>query len=111
MIITTAIISVTLMIGAYFLFRDTLNRIQYLERLGIYWITRNTATNEMPRFSKAFMRTTSAPYWRGRGVQVRYWRYVTQVGRLTMRVDSLHAQISDNPTLVDGVKPKDLRKW
>lgn len=89
---------------------DTLNRIQYIERLRLYWITRDTGSTE-PFISKAFMRQTAAPFWRGHGVQIRLGKYVFQIGRLEYRVDSLASQISNNPNILAGVQPKELRKW
>jgi len=108
MLITIGIISVMLMIGAYFLFKDTLNRIQYLETLRIYWITKNNGKGQ-PRITRAIMRTTSAPYWQGRGVQFRFGSHTFQVGVLTMRVSSLEAQISNKPHAFDGLTGKQLR--
>jgi hypothetical protein len=108
MLIAIVIISVMLMIGAYFLFRDTMNKIQYLEILRLYWITRDTGEGQ-PLFAKATMRQTSAPYWRGKGVQVRVGKHTFQVGLLTMRVDSLESQISNIGWL--ETEPKKLRQW
>lgn len=93
---------------AWLLFKDTMNRIQYVERLRLYWITRNNGTDE-PVVSKAFMRQTSPPYWRGRGIQFRFRSFTFQVGVLTMRVNSLESQISRLGWL--PAHPKELRKW
>jgi hypothetical protein len=110
MLITIGIISVTLMIGAWFLFKDTLNRIQYVEVLRLYWITRDNADDHTPLIAKATMRQTAAPFWRGRGVQVRLPRSLTfQVGLLTVKVDSLESQISNLGWL--DTEPKKLRRW
>lgn len=108
MLITIGIISVMLMIGAYFLFKDTMNRIQYLETLRLYWITKDNGEGQ-PLFAKATMRQTSAPFWRGRGYQVRFRKHTFQVGVLTMRVDSLEAQISNKPAVFEGFTGKHLR--
>jgi len=110
MLITIGIISVTLMIGAYYLFKDTLNRIQYLETLRIYWITKDNGKGQ-PLVTKAIMRQTAPPFWRGRGIQVRLGKLTFQVGLLTMRVDSLDAQISNRPDAFDGMTAKQLRRW
>lgn len=109
MLIASAIVVVLLMIGAYFLFRDTMNRIQYLEILRLYWITRDTGETGQPFFAKATMRQTAAPYWRGKGVQFRLGKYTFQVGLLTMRVDSLESQISNLGWL--EMETKKLRNW
>lgn len=110
MLITTCVIGVLLVVGAYFLFRDTMNRVQYLETLRIYWITKNNGKGQ-PLAASATMRQTSAPYWRGRGVQLRFGSLTFQVGVLTMRVNSLDAQISDRPDAFDHLSAKHLRRW
>ena len=94
--------------GSYFLFRDTMNRIQYLRWLGIYWITRDTGVKGSPIAKRAFMRQTHSPYWRGEGIEFRFRQLTFQVGRLTMRVDNLDAQLGfrllDTPV-------KQIRSW
>lgn len=98
-------------LGSYFLFRDTMNKAQYIERLNLYWITRNTGVPGSPLIKKAWMRQTSAPYWRGKGVEVRIRSLTFQVGLLTMRVDSLDSQLSSKQYLFDAVQPNELRQW
>jgi hypothetical protein len=75
-------VGVGLGVGAYFLFKDTLNRIQYVERLRLYWITKDNAAPGTRRITKAFMRQTSPPWHRGSGIQVRLGKYTFQVGVL-----------------------------
>ena len=53
-------------IGVYLLFRDTMNRIQYLQSVRLYWITRNNGVRGTKVITRAFMRQT-AP--RGGGVR------------------------------------------
>lgn len=108
MLITIAIIGLALTVLAWFLFKDTMNRIQYIESLRIYWITRDIGTPGEPHFAKGFMRQTADPFWRGKGIQVRIGKYVFQVGRLTMRVDSLASQIGRG---FQDYSPKTIRKW
>lgn len=98
-------------IGAYFLFNDTLNRIQYIERLRVYWITRDTGTEGTPFISRAWMRQTAEPYWRGHGIQFRVGQYTFQVGKLDDKAESLSAQISNAPSVFDSLTPKDIRQW
>jgi hypothetical protein len=98
-----------LSVGAFFLFKDTMNKLQYVEYLRLYWITRDIGVKGTPIICKATMRGTGAPYWRGRGIQFRCGKLTFQVGVLKVRVDSLESQISavgwlDTPT-------KQLRKW
>ena len=102
------LIMFALLVGAYFLFRDTMNRIQYLERVGIYWITRDNATVDTPRVMRAIMRQTAPPYWRGRGVQFRFRRWTFQVGRLTEKVSTLDKQLGRG--WLPDVEPKVFRK-
>ncbi len=95
--------------GAYLLFRDTLNRIQYLERIHTYWITRdNPAPNTPFLIRHAYMRQTAEPYWRGRGWQFRVGPRTFQVGHLTMKVNSLEAQVGRG---FYDYTPKELRPW
>lgn len=78
---------------AYLLFKDTMNRLQYVQTLRIYWITRNNAAPKTPIVCKAFMHQTHEPWWRGSGVQFRFKQYSFQVGVLTSRGDGLLDQI------------------
>lgn len=71
-----------LLVGAYFLFRDTMNRIQYIEHLRLYWITKNTARKGVPLIALSFMKQTQAPYWYGKGVEVRVFKWTFQLGIL-----------------------------
>lgn len=78
MLIVLLSLMVLLLIGAYFLFRDTMNRLQYLGKL--YWITRNNGAKGTPFVGKAFMRGTAPPWKVGNGVQFRLFKYTFQVG-------------------------------
>lgn len=64
--------------GLYFLFKDTLNRLQYIGP--IYWITRDNGSLSEPRFARAFMRGTAPPWKIGKGIQFRLFYYTVQVG-------------------------------
>ena len=96
-----------IIVGGYFLFRDTMNRIQYIERLRIYWITRDNATDDTPFITRAFMRHTSPPYWRGKGVQFAVGKHTFQVGILTgkakAKVMSLQEWLEDEDEVTMGV--------
>jgi hypothetical protein len=105
-----AIVLLAIIVGGYFLFRDTMNRIQYLERLRLYWIIKDDGVKGTPVFTRGtFMRQTAEPYWRGRGFQVRIGTHTVQIGRLRMKVCSLEAQISRLGWL--PTEPKLLRRW
>ena len=108
MLITITVLSVLLSIGAYLLFKDTKNRIQYVEFLRIYWIARDNGEGQ-PRWVRASMRQTSDPFWRGRGYQLRVGKFTLQVGKLICKVDSLESQISNLGWL--PTEPKLLRRW
>jgi hypothetical protein len=69
-------------LGAYLLFKDTMNRIQYIEHLRLYWITKNTARSGVPFIAPSFMRQTQAPFWHGTGVEVRFFKWTFQLGLL-----------------------------
>jgi hypothetical protein len=95
----------------FLLFRGTMNRIQYIERLGLYWITKDNGVKGTPWMqTDAFMRQTDPPYWRGHGVQFRFGQLTFQVGLLTMRVDSLASQLSASEYF-DQITAKQIRKW
>ena len=95
-------------LGAYLLFRDTMNRIQYLQSVRIYWITRNNGVRGTSVLTKAFMRQTASPWWRGRGVQVRLGKHTFQVGILTGKADSLLDQMDGRELDHDATQ---IRAW
>lgn len=88
------LLMVLLLIGSYYLFRDTMNRIQYIERLHLYWVTRDTDPGG-PIMKNAWMRQVEAPYWRGEGVEFRAGKYTFQIGILKEKGADLHSQISN----------------
>jgi len=94
--------------GAYLLFRNTMNRIQYLQSVRLYWITRDNGISGTKVITRAFMRQTASPWWRGSGVQVRVGKYTFQVGVLTSRANSLLEQV-DGRELNDDAK--EIRSW
>lgn len=73
---------------AYLLFRETMNRIQYVEHLRIYWITKNTARKGVPFIAPSFMRQTQRPFWYGKGIEVRFFKWTFQVGILQGKGES-----------------------
>lgn len=90
---------------AYLLFRDTMNRIQYVEHLRLYWIAKNTARKGVPFIAPSFMRQTQRPFWYGQGVEVRFFRWTFQVGILQGKGDS--------PITFESVdaSPQEIREW
>ena len=102
------IVAFALVVGAYFLFRDTMNKIQYIEHLRIYWITRDTGGKGDKIVTRAFMRQVDEPFWRGKGVQVRVGKHTFQTGLLTHKVPSLRHQISNMPDY--SVPVEELRR-
>lgn len=92
----------------YLLFKDTMNRLQYIQRLRIYWITRDTGVLGTPVVSKAFMRQTGSPWWVGTGVQFRFKTYTFQIGVLTHRSSDLLNQLEGR--YMDE-SAKEIRKW
>jgi hypothetical protein len=102
------IIALSVIVGLYFLFRDTMNRIQYVQTLRVYWITRNNTPVTTPRVCKAFMRQTAEPWWYGKGVQLRYKNYSFQIGVLISKSSSLLDQVGGRELEHDA---KEIRKW
>jgi len=101
-------IVILLGIGSYYLFRDTMNRIQYIETIRLYWITRD-ADPGGPHIKKAWMRHTSPPYWRGEGIEFRAGKYTFQVGILQKKMPSLEHQLSEMPDFDPSVK--EIKEW
>jgi hypothetical protein len=97
-----------LIVGSYFLFRDTMNKIQYVQTLRLYWITRNVGGKGVPLVSAAFMRQTAEPWWQGRGVQFRIGKYTFQIGILLRKADGLLDQVGGRDMDAD---PKEIRSW
>jgi hypothetical protein len=69
---------ITISLCAYFLFRDTLNKLQYLGP--IYWITRDNTSLNTPFISIGFMRQIAPPWKIGKGIQFTYKNYSFQTG-------------------------------
>lgn len=101
-------VAIFVAVGAYFLFRDTLNRLQYIQTLRIYWITRDTYPPNTPRFALGRMYQTNAPWWQGVGPQIRVGKYIVQVGVLKNKGASLLDQLGGR--YLDE-SPKQLREW
>lgn len=103
-IVTLAAVS----LGAYLLFRDTMNKLQYIQFLRIYWITRDTGVLGTPYISKGIMLQTSEPWWVGAGVQFRAGKYTFQVGVLQRKsfdlLDQLGGRYLDESA-------KEIRRW
>lgn len=95
-------------VGSYFLFRDTMNKIQYLQCIRLYWITRDTGRKGIPVIARAVMRQTAEPWWRGNGIQFRAGKYTFQVGVLTSRGNDLLDQL-DGRNLDMGAD--EIRNW
>jgi hypothetical protein len=66
----------------YVVFKDSTNQVQYIAPLRFYWILRDNGTEYMPNVCMAFMLQTAPPWWKGRGVQFRVYRYTLQIGAL-----------------------------
>jgi hypothetical protein len=62
-------LSVALSVGAWFLFRDSINLVQSVGPL--YWITRDFAPKGTRLVSSGFMRELGAPWRVGKGIQLR----------------------------------------
>lgn len=102
------IVSAVMAVLLYLLFRDTMNRIQYVQTLRIYWITKNNANKNTKIVTRGNMRQTAEPWWRGSGIQLRLGTYSFQFGVLTGKGSSLLDQLGGRDL---EETPQDLRKW
>jgi hypothetical protein len=102
------LVVVVFAVGAYLLFRDTMNRIQYLQSVRLYWITRNNGVRGTRVITRAFMRQTAPPWWRGTGIQFRAGKYTFQIGILTSRANGLLDQVDGRELDEDA---KQIRAW
>ena len=100
------LILAALVIGLYFLFRDTRNKIQYIQTIRLYWIWRDDGSGK--RLTKAWMRQTAPPYWQGRGFQIRLGKYSFQVGVLQTKGESLLDQMGGRDMAESA---KEIREW
>ena len=107
MLMIWIILGVTL-VGFYFLFKDTLNRVQYIQAVRLYWITRDDGIVGSPVLSKAFMIQTAQPWWNGKGVRLRAGKYTFQIGVLTHRGESLLDQLGGRDLDDDARR---IRDW
>lgn len=98
----------SLALNAYLIFHETMNKIQYVGWLRIYWITRDTGTEGQPLIERAWMRQTMAPYWRGSGVRINFRQYSFQFGVLTSKGRDLLDQLDGREL---GESAKEIRQW
>lgn len=98
----------SLALNAYLIFHETMNKIQYVGLLRIYWITRDTGVEETPVIKRAWMRQTMAPYWRGSGIELRFGQYTFQFGVLTGKGRDLLDQLDGRELHEDA---KEIRQW
>lgn len=97
-----------LAVGLYFLFKDTMNRLQYVATLRIYWVTKNNAVEGTPLVSRARMYHTAPPWWQGKGIQFRFRNYTFHFGVLTGKAENLLQQLGGRDL---DVGAKELRNW
>lgn len=99
---------VSVAVNLYLVFYNTMNRIQYLEFLRLYWITRDTGLPNGPRVERSVMLQTSPPFWQGKGVTFRFGKYTFQVGILLRKGSSILDQLGGRELEEDA---KDIREW
>lgn len=92
-------------IGAYFLFRDSMNLWQMI--WPVYWVTRDTADNWDFRVRRAWARSGGEEYWQGRGIEFR-WKWKgeyrsTQIGIVT--------HLRKKQVKWYDYQPKEIREW
>ena len=106
--ILIALLVASISLNIYLLFYNTLNKLQAITWLRIYWLVRDIGGDGDPHFSRAFMRQNGAPFWRGQGIQFRRNQYVFQIGILTGKGMSRLDQL-DRREMEDS--PKEIRQW
>lgn len=79
----------------------------------LYWITKNTGKKRDPIIAKGFMRQTAAPWFTGTGLQIRFGKYVFQIG-----ICGKPKQLADEEGLLYAMQgrsmdlePKDIGSW
>jgi Tfp pilus assembly protein PilV len=90
----------------YMLFRQTMNRLQYVQTIRLYWIARDNATGK--RLARGFMKQTAPPFWQGRGFQIRVGTYSFQIGILKRKGESLLDQMGGREM---DETAKEIREW
>jgi hypothetical protein len=103
------ILAFSFMYLSYLLFRDTKNRIQYVEHLKLYWIAKehqsSKALRGVPFVSTSFMRQTQKPYWYGKGIEFRFFKWTFDIGILQGK--------GEDPIFFETVdaSPQEIRDW
>lgn len=104
---------VTLGVGAWLLFKDSLNLVQGFGP--IYWITRDGAPSNTPRVSTAFMHELGAPWRVGKGIQFRLPKTMTfQIGfcKKTKPQDEESGVLQAvGGRMMHEVTPEDIGEW
>jgi len=106
--ILIALLVASISFNIYLLFYNTMNKLQAITWLRVYWLVRDTGWDDDPRLCRAFMRQNSAPFWRGQGIQFRRKKYILQIGILTGKGKSRLDQL-DGRELSDS--PEEIRQW
>lgn len=88
-----------------------MNRLYYIGPL--YWILRDTGKPKDKIFAVGFMRQTAPPWKVGRGPQIRFGKYVLQVG--VARNTKVESETSGLLSAMTGrfmdTKPSDIGDW
>lgn len=106
MTIAAIVAGILTVLVPYLLYGVFLNRVIYFLRVPIYFMGGDQGS--LRHFARTDMRLKVPPFWRGKGVQVCLGRLTFQVGRLTMRVDSLETQLGLH--IID-IEERQLRSW
>lgn len=79
----------------------------------LYWIARNNGKKGDPRISKGFMRQTSEPWLVGSGLQVRFGKYIFQIGICgkPKKLDDQDGLLYAMQGRVMDVEPKEIGIW
>lgn len=85
-----------------------MNRLQYIQTLRIYWITRDVYPPNTRKFGLGYMLQSAPPWWKGKGVQVIVFGRLIQVGILLRKGSGLLEQLGGRDL---DVPAKELRSW
>lgn len=79
----------------------------------VYWIMKNTGTKGTKFVSRGFMRQTSSPWLTGSGVQLRFGKYVFQIGLCgkPKELDDTTGLLYAMQAREMEAQPRDIRGW
>lgn len=97
------------LVSGYYLFRDTLNKLQVVGRF--YWIARDNS--KAPFISVGFMRELESPWRSGKGIQVTIQRWSFQLGvcKSNRYINELDGQLAAMGGRMLETPPEEIGTW